>query len=154
MSNYIVEKFVWDNADFEKMGWHDATIWSMLADSAKFEFLLDLDYIFHWVQPVADEKYFKFWVAPVTMVFENASDVKIDIESRQGTTTIDKLLRTSLGCSPNGALIQYEYVFECHEGEVRLDATGYRLFVRAAPSLLMAQSFELQDRNGVSFDRC
>jgi hypothetical protein len=125
----------------------------MLADRANFEFMLDLDYIFNWVQPEAGEEGFKFWVAPVTMVFENASDVKIGIDSKQGTIQIDNLLRTALRHSPNGEFVEYAYHFECQEGEVCLDATGYKLFVRAAPSLLTSQSFELQLRNGVSFER-
>ncbi|HAS8178493.1 TPA: hypothetical protein I7671_22050, partial [Vibrio vulnificus] len=84
MSTFELEKEIWTEQDFNIMGWHDATIWSMTADSSKFEYLLDLDYIFQWVSPQENETYFKFWVSPVTMVFENAFDINLDIESQQG----------------------------------------------------------------------
>lgn len=57
---FALEKPIWDDRDFEVMGWHDATIWSMCADRAAFEFLIDLDYISRWVEPKAGETYFKF----------------------------------------------------------------------------------------------
>ena len=74
MSAYELEKEVWSEKNFSSMGWHDASIWSMVCSSEKFEYLLDLDYIFKWVDPKEGETSFEFWVAPVTMVFENAFD--------------------------------------------------------------------------------
>lgn len=91
MSAYDLEKEIWTEADFKVMGWHDASIWSMVSNAAQFEYLIDLDYIFKWVNPKENETYFKFWVAPVTMVFENASAVKIDIESQQGLIEVADL---------------------------------------------------------------
>ena len=82
METYKLEKPIWDDGDFSKMGWHDSIVWSMLAIPDDFEFLFDLDYIFKWVHPKEGEMYYKFWVAPVTMVFENAHDIKINIEFR------------------------------------------------------------------------
>jgi hypothetical protein len=60
-----------------------------------FEFLLELDYIFKWVHPVDGERYFRFWVAPVTMVFESAHTVRIDIESQLGDIEVADLFRES-----------------------------------------------------------
>ena len=51
MDNYKLEKTVWSEHDFETMGWHDATIWAMVADTEKYEYAIDLDYIFKWVHP-------------------------------------------------------------------------------------------------------
>ncbi|MFB9867077.1 hypothetical protein [Vreelandella sulfidaeris] len=91
MSGFNLEKEVWSEADFDVMGRHDASIWSMVSNSEKFEYLLDLDYIFKWVHPKENEIYLKYWVSPVTMVFENAFDVKIDIESQQGLIEVGGL---------------------------------------------------------------
>ena len=123
----------------------------MYADTAAFEFLIDLDYIFSWVEPKAGETYFKFWVAPVTMVFENASDVKVNIESQQGSIEVAEFHRELLGPSPNGKFTQYAYRFECQEGGISLEATGFKMHVRQAPSLLSSQSLEIGRRNGISF---
>jgi hypothetical protein len=147
------EKLVWSEQDFDAMGWHDSTIWSMVGDSENFEFLIDLDYIFKWVHPCPGETYFKFWISPVTMVFENASDVRIDIESQQGCIEVTDLQRELIGPSPNGKFIQYKFKFECREGDIELESTGFRMYVRRPPALLERQSYELAARNGVSFSR-
>ena len=153
MDIYQPEKLVWTDQDFEIMGWHDASVWSMVADSESFEFLIDIDYIFNWVHPGPGETYFKFWVSPTTMVFENASDVRIDIESEQGCIEIMDFRRELIGPSPNGKFTQYKYKFECRQGEIELEATAFKMYVRRAPTLLDRQSFELVTRDGVSFSR-
>ena len=69
MSVYELEKEVWSETDFDVMGWHDASIWSMVSNAKQLEYLFDIDYIFKWIYPKENEKYFKFWVAPATMFF-------------------------------------------------------------------------------------
>jgi hypothetical protein len=93
MAAHQPAKWIWTDNDFDAMGWHDATLWAMLADPERFEFLVDLDYIFEWVKPAPEETYYKFWIAPVTMIFENAHTVKLDIESSQGTIEVADLHR-------------------------------------------------------------
>lgn len=153
MHGYRLEKAIWTDADLDVLGWHDVTLWSMVADPDAFEFLLDLDYIFKWVDPEPGETYFKFWVAPVTMVFENAHTIDIDIQSQQGRVEIDAMHREDPAPTPNGAFTQHTYRFECQEGEVKIRATGFKMFVRQPPALLDAQSFSLTERAGVGFSR-
>lgn len=153
MEKFKLEKPIWDDRDFSIMGWHDATLWSMLANPTDFEFLFDLDYIFKWVHPKEGETYFKFWVAPVTMVFENAHDIKININSKQGTIEIADLHRENPKESPNRKFTQHTYRFECQEGEISVVATGFKMFVRKNPELLQGQSFELAQRQGIAFGR-
>jgi hypothetical protein len=153
MAIYHPEKLVWSEQDFEVLSWYDATIWSMVADSDKFEFLIDLDYIFNWVHPGPGETYFKFWIAPVTMVFENAFDVRIDIKSQQGCIEVADLRSELIGPSPNGRFTQYKFKFECQGGAIELEATSFKMYVRRPPALLERQSYELATRNGVSFSR-
>ncbi|HHQ47289.1 MAG TPA: hypothetical protein ENK19_00200, partial [Acidobacteria bacterium] len=93
---YQLEKALWTSDDFEVMGWHDSRVWAMVADEENFEFAMDLDYIFEWVDPEPGETHFKFWVAPVTMVFENAYDISIKIESAQGGIEVANLQREEL----------------------------------------------------------
>jgi hypothetical protein len=89
----------------------------------------------------------------VTIVFENASDVKVNLESQQGSIEVAELHRKLIGPSPNGKFTQYAYRFECQEGEVSLEATGFKMFVRQAPCLLSTQSLEVSHRNGISFGK-
>lgn len=153
MEAFKLEKTIWDDSDFDVMGWHDATIWSTVANPDEFEFLVDLDYIFKWVQPTEGETYFKFWVAPVTMIFENAHNVSVEIESEQGTIEVANFHRENPRLTLNGKLTQYTYRFECQEGNVSLTATGFKMYVRRAPQLLQYQSFGLKERKGVRFGR-
>jgi hypothetical protein len=48
---YELEKWVWSEADFEEMVWHDARIHAIAFLPDSFEFVLDIDYILRWVQP-------------------------------------------------------------------------------------------------------
>lgn len=156
MSNveaYALEKSVWTEEDFEVMSWHDSTLWSMLANAEEFEYLFDLDYIFKWIHPREGETDFKFWVAPVTMVFENAHEVKIDIASSQGCIEIAALLMENPKPTPNGKYTEHTHRFECQEGEISLKATGFKMYVRQSPTLSQGQGLDLKDRNGISFRR-
>lgn len=150
---YQLQKALWTADDFDVMGWHDSRVWAMVASEETFEFAVDLDYIFKWVHPGAGETYFKFWVAPATMVFEDAFDILIDIGSRQGGIEVAELHREEPRPTPDGALIDHLYRFECQEGEIALRATGYRLYVRSAPRLIERQRLSLDERGGISVER-
>jgi hypothetical protein len=149
---YQLEKALWTSDDFNVMGWHDSRVWAMVVAEESFEFTMDLDYIFKWVHPEPGETYFKFWVAPVTMVFENVHDVSIEIESRQGGIEIADLCQEDPKPTPNGALTDYLYRFECLEGVVSLRATRYRMYVRTEPRLMLSQSLSLAERGGINVE--
>ena len=153
MDTYELEKPIWTEADFSVMGWHDSKVWSFMAKTEKFEFLVDLDYIFRWVHPKEGETYFKFWVAPVTMVFENAYDIAIDIESMQGEIEVADLHMENERKTKNGKFNEYDFRFECQEGELKLSATGYKMFVRNRPILQNGQTLEYVQRGGIDFGR-
>lgn len=121
----------------------------MLANIDDYEYLIDLDYIFKWVCPKEEETCFNFWVASVTMIFENAHDVKINIESPQGYIEIECFHMKNPTLTPNGFTV-HTYRFDCQEGEILLKATGYKMYVRQKPKLLQGQCFDLKERNGVS----
>jgi hypothetical protein len=153
METYKLEKPIWTQVDFNVMGWHDAKVWGILANTDEWELLVDLDYIFNWVHSKGEEKYFKFWVAPVTMVFENAYDVKIDVESQQGEIQVAELHMENPRKTKNGKITEYTFRFECQEGEITLSATGYKMYVRQKPRLLQSQQLEFTERGGVNFGR-
>jgi hypothetical protein len=73
----MLEKLIWTEADYDIMGWHDATVWALALGWESHEFSLDIDYI-KWVQPDADDPDFRFWVAPATLVFHNTYQLNDD----------------------------------------------------------------------------
>lgn len=152
-TSYQLEKALWTSEDFEVMSWHDARLWAMVAEEDRFEFSIDLDYIFLWVHPEASETHFRFWVAPATMVFENAHEVRIALDSPQGVIEVFALHREEPKPTPNGALTNFCFRFACQEGEISLHATGFRMYVRAAPRLVQRQHLSLGERGGVSVEQ-
>lgn len=76
-----LEKTLWNNNDFDQMGWHDNRIWFSVADELQYEFILDIDYIFQWVEPAEGEHSFRFFVAQATMVFANPKDIRVNLHS-------------------------------------------------------------------------
>ena len=151
METYQLKQTLWDDTDFDFMVWHDNTVWSLLPNPEDDEFLLDLDYIFEWVRPAEGETWFKFWLAPVTMVFQNVHDVTINLTSCQGAITIAELHREPEMAA--GKVEYFRYRFECEQGEILLDATGFRMFVRRPPELRGLQFLSLSERGDVSFGR-
>ena len=153
MGFYKLEKKIWTDQDFDIMGWHDCRLWALLGIIESFEFVLDLDYIFKWEDPSPGETNFKFWVSPVTMVFENAHDVKIDIESQQGLIQIDNLFKSEERKLGKSDLFDYLYQFICQEGDVTFRSTGYKMYVRQPPQLIQRQYLALNIRGGISVER-
>lgn len=147
------EKLVWDGSDFEAMGWHDCRFWSFVAIPETFELAIDLDYIFKWVRPREEGSFFSFWVSPATMVFENVHGVELEVESSQGTLEIADLHREDPRLTPNKKFTEHLYRFELQEGELRLRATGFQMYVRQEPVLLEQGAFTYAERGGISFER-
>lgn len=153
VEDYKLEKAVWTEDDFETMGWHDARVWGISVNPDERDYLIDLDYIFKWVHPEEGEESFRFWVAPVTLVFENAYGIKLGIESQQGEIEVADLHMGNARELSNGNGIEYTFRFECQEGEIRLSATGYKMYVRKEPRLYQDQSIGYKERGGVNFGR-
>jgi len=153
---FQIEKWIWTDNDFDSMGWHDSRIHALSFVPEQYEIVFDIDYIFQWIPPESNESHFKFWVAPATLVFENIYDLEFDIESHDGDLEIDGITRKDPAKPLNGQFtgkdVDWLWVIECQEGEIRFRSDGYKQFIRAAPQLGGAQSIDLK-RRGFSFAR-
>ena len=153
---YELEKWVWTEADFEQMGWHDARIHAIAFLPDSFELMLDIDYILQWVDPAEDETYFKFWVAPATLVFENVYDLHIDLEPFAGVEIQDihkEKPQKPQNAEYIGRDMEWRWVIEAQEGEISLRAVGYKQYFRSEPIFGEGQSLALDVRGGFSFNR-
>jgi hypothetical protein len=82
-----LEKAVWEQSDFERMGWHDCTVHALAFEpnsDGSGTLLVDLDYIVQWVQPVSPGYAFSFWVAPATLIFEDAWGFEAEVSEYSG----------------------------------------------------------------------
>src|SRR5687768_1107533 len=91
---FTLEKPVWTDADFDKMGWHDVHIHAIAFRPETFELWFDIDYIFAWVDPQKAKTHYSFWVAPATLVFSNVHTLKFDLESHDGDLSLQDIERS------------------------------------------------------------
>ncbi len=148
------EKWIWTDADFDRMGWHDCVIHAFAFQPERYELLIDLDYIFEWIQPKPDETHYQFWIAPATLRFENAYDISFDLETCGGLS-LSSLKRDNPRRPRNADYIgheeEWEWTLDTNEGQITLQSVGYKQFIRARPRLMPAQSLDLGERGGFSF---
>ena len=147
---YAPQKWIWSDTDFDQMGWHDAHIHALAFRPERFQLLLDIDYIFKWVQPVPGEKSYKFWVAPCTLIFKNVRQIRFSIDPIQDISILD--ITRSDPQEINSVLgFDFLYLLACAEGESVVRSTGYEQFTRRPPSLVSTQRFLEKERGGFSF---
>ena len=152
---YILEKWLWTDADFEQMGWHDSHIHAVAFLPEQFEVAFDIDYILQWVQP-AEDKYYRFWVAPATLVFENIHDLKFDIEPFEAVEIADLHKdnpQRPINAEYIGRDTDWQWRIETHQGDITLRAIGYKQYFRRQPLFGRLQSLDLATRGGFSFSR-
>ena len=153
-----LEKLIWDENDFEQMGWHDSKIYAIAFKDENFELALDIDYIVEWIHPVGDETHFKFHLAPATLVFRNVWDLKINIESNLDLEISD--IHRDNPHQPKNAKqvqesIEYDWRIETNDGEITFKSIGYKQYFRKPPVLSNLQTLALRERGGISFEeRC
>lgn len=147
MSNYTPEKWIWTDADFETMSWHDVHIHSIAFESYSLAF--DIDYMLSWIAPGAGEIYYKHWLSPATLLFERVSDVHIDLKPPGAPIVMD--VTRSEPVTISGKPTTWLWHFDCIEGTIDLRATGFRQFIRRQPILASKQFFSESERGGISF---
>ena len=148
----ILKKNVFTEADFDQMTWHDCPIYGIsFTDDNRL--LIDIDYIFEWVlQP--NKRYWKFWIAPCTLVFENV--YKVALETDHTNVIIDNVIKDNPQVPKNADCltkkIEYDWLIETTVGEISFVSVGFNQYVRMSPVLQNNQKLDLQSRGGLSFD--
>jgi hypothetical protein len=153
---YKLEKAVWTEADFDQMGWHDVVIHGIAFDAAKYELLLDIDYIFAWVDPEPSSKYFSFWISPCTLVFRNVPDFKAGIDGGLGLQ-LQGLTQANPRRPRNADFItektEWTWTLELNQGNISFSAVGFTQFTRKTPKHWESQFFQIDERAGISFEK-
>ena len=154
---FRLDKSVWSEADFEKMGWHDVVVHALAFDTERHELLLDIDYIFAWVDPFPPSPYFSFWLAPATLVFRDVWEMKMQYDASLGFQ-LQGIGRGEVRVRPHphpeGRKEEWRWSLDGNEGELSFWATGCSQFTRLRPTHhASGQSYRLSERGGISFDR-
>src|SRR5262245_5139205 len=107
-----LEKYVWTDADFDRMGWHDCYIHAfhsgLRPERGEFDFLLDLDYIVRWLAPQSPETVFSFDIAPATLVFHHAHSITVRLAPGNGEVVTDGVRRNAERLTPQGSIKEYQ----------------------------------------------
>ncbi|MEW1912613.1 hypothetical protein AB0442_29960 [Kitasatospora sp. NPDC085895] len=146
-------KSVRSDADFEEMGWHDATLHGLYlqqTDDVVPRLLLDLDYVVRWVHPVRPAKNFTFWVAPATLVFEQVWDLEgsLGLTNTHPELEIDDVYRLA----PDDGRSEWpQWHVEGHGFDLRFRAGGFRQYVRQTPRHTPTPTLSAAERGGCCF---
>jgi hypothetical protein len=133
------KKTNWTQDDFHEMGWHDCFIYAIqLANTVD----LDIDYILKWVLEEGATSY-EFWVAPATLSFHEARNLRIDIE----LDFVNGLEIESIEQKPLNQT-EFEYIIETQEGTIELIASGFTQTFRSPPILKSQQCLSEEERGG------
>ena len=123
---------IYTDSDYNLMGWHDCTIYGLsLPKPDEHELILDLDYVFEWIDPSPPSKYYSFMISRSTLCFEGVHGLKVDVETDY-TLKID-----SLTVEPSSG--SKLWIIECQEGVIRLNASGFKQYTRELPQRSFAQ---------------
>ena len=156
MSNtgFQIEKYIWSDADFEKMNWHDNLVYAFTFQTESYRLLLDIDYVCRWNEPVPPSNSFTYWIAPATLVFETVQAVKIDIEMKGISDIILWGIRREKPSGPwSNSTEMWQWHLEGNEGgDFRFHASGYKMYIRKKPVFSEHQALTLEERGGISFD--
>lgn len=144
MISYKLEKYIWTDADFGQMGWHDCKIYQFrLTENLD----LDIDYILSWNKPEVEGLPFTFWIAPATLIFKSIRNLTFDFyRSFQEDFEIEDIERTD---GENG----HRWTIITRNGEIQFDSEGYEQYIRQEPFFQFGQNISFIDRNGYSLER-
>jgi hypothetical protein len=148
-----VEKWVWDEADFERMGWHDCRVHAVALLEETYELCLDIDYILAWIAPAAPATHYTFWVAPATLVFENIWELTVAIDAAVPGFTLYDVVRADRQRAPNGAFDTWRWTLDGVGGRITFQASGFTQYVRRPPIRSSEQVLTHEQRHGLSFAR-
>ena len=143
LEDYQLDKWIWTDADFEILGWHDSLIYAFKIDQ---DLYFDIDYIFKWVQPNQDN-WFSFWVAPCTLVFKTPVRFSFNLESNEFYNYIE-IADLHRQINQNG---KTEWRIETHIGDILIETENFKQIVRRPPTLQTGQQIISEERGEVSF---
>jgi len=148
-----LSRATWTDADYQTMGWHDCRIHAISISEYDDEtlspprMLLDLDYIVRWVEPAPGERHFTFWIAPATLVFEGARDIRGELGPLDWAMEIADIHRVDAADSHR----ETGWHIEGRNFDLHHRAAGYTQYLRLPPQHVPRPTLTVTRRSGISF---
>lgn len=138
---YQLEKKIWTDSDFEKMGWHDNHIYKIRLTK---DLELDIDYILQWNSSELEGLPFTFWIAPATLVFKDVKNISFDFDiGLDDSFEIEDIDREN----------QNQWTIITRQGDIHFTSDGFEQFIRQEPSFQFGQQISYIERYGYSLDK-
>lgn len=130
----------WTEKDFESLSWHDNFVYGFSIvegeDGTVGQLVFDLDFIVEWLQPPPDS--FRFLVAPATLTFYRACDLKVELDyAKVSAATIPFSIygiEREEKISSNGyKSYRWRMAVAFPDGEITFVADGFKQVLRSPP---------------------
>ena len=114
--------------------------------------LLDIDYIFKWVEGPPPKRQLSFWISPCSLLFPAVVSVEgtLALESADFLPRIDALLRRGDRAILNSEIGDYDWLLLGHNFRLKIKSPGFRQVVRAAPVSASRQELDVRHRGAAS----
>jgi len=133
------EKYSWNEKDFDEMGWHDNRVHAMIFEK-DFVLSFSIDYIYQW-----EKKLQGYWVAPAKLSFQNVSSLIIAISFQDMVDLIiEDISISNRRNTPNGVLLENEYLVKTNVGEIVFFSTGFEMELQQDPEFSQYQDLKTQ----------
>ncbi len=149
--NGKLASMIWSDIEIEDISWHDSSIRSLLLGDDGVQLLFDIDFICEWIGPEEKHSVFSFYIAPATLVFPYASEIRVSLFD--GTPmSIFSIDKENPRPTPYGNDTVWDWTIDGPHGQIRLRSTGFVLYFRCEPLLTQSQLLTLRERGGIAFD--
>ena len=143
MEEFTLSKWVWNEEDYEIMGWHDSVVYGFrLGDNLEF----DIDYIFKWNEPEIEGFPITFWISPATLIFEKPIEIRFEL-----TQTFDESWFEIEEIEMNFSDKLKLWTVVTQQGEISFKCESFKQIIRSKPILQFGPSIGYDERGGVSF---
>ena len=151
-------KSIWSEEDFEQLNWHDVIVhaFSIIPREYDYELMLDIDYIFEWINPAPLAKHFSFVIAPATLSFPGAWDIKTDIATRKDILepiSILDIQRKNPRETNTANVFNWDWSIILEQGSIKFNGYGFKQYVRKEPLVLDSNVLEEEHRGVTSFSK-
>ena len=148
-TDYTLSKTIFTEMDMEELCFHDCPIYAMAPVGN--DLVMDIDYMFEWLEPKGREKGFTYPISPCTIYFKNVEDFGMSFEGSYPETA---LIMQDFAEDDNKFFPeQHIYNIGCLGGNFVLRCDGFELIVRQKPVLTKRQGLTMKQRGGISFSR-
>lgn len=142
--HYEPDKYLWTDADFDEMGWHDNKVHQI---NLSTDLELDIDYIFKWNEPDMEGLPFTFWISPATLVFKDVKKLRFNFSFLYDDFEIEDIEREQDKDST------YRWTIITTQGSMEFNAKSYEQFIRQPPFFTFGQVISYPERNGSTLER-